>query len=303
MQTYIDDAIQAHGLPPEFKQTVEHWYQPLAGKIAAKANAQHSPLILGIQGTQGSGKSTLADFLRLILEHSCQMRCAVLSIDDFYLTRAQRQSLAKTVHPLLATRGVPGTHDLALAKNTLQQLQTLTTGESCSLVRFDKATDDRASKEYWTHLNGPIDIIILEGWCVGLSAEAEPELVNPINTLEANEDPTGVWRHYVNSQLADQYATLFKLIDYLAVLKAPSFDCVFQWRLLQEQKLKQKWLLSTPEKRKHSNIQSPKDIERFISHYQRLTEHALNTLPKQADWTLSLDAQHSIIALTEKDTP
>jgi len=76
------------------------------------------PLIFGMCGAQGSGKSTLARALAGRFP-----RAVALSIDDFYLTRAERLRLAKEVHPLLATRGVPGTHDLDLANAVLTALE------------------------------------------------------------------------------------------------------------------------------------------------------------------------------------
>ncbi|WP_075187598.1 phosphoribulokinase [Teredinibacter haidensis] len=297
MQTYISDAIAQHGLPHEFSHTVNQWYFPLAQYITSRQKHKGATLVLGIQGTQGSGKSTLADFLRLIFEHEHGLACAVLSIDDFYLTRNEREKLAKKVHPLLSTRGVPGTHDINLAIKTINTLKTFKPGAELQLVRFDKAIDDRAKEADWTKIKRPVDIIILEGWCIGLKAQDDRYLENPINALEENEDTNAVWRNYVNQQLANTYPTLFKLLDCLAVLKAPSFNCVYQWRLLQEEKLKQRWRHLPTEQRANSHILSPEEVERFIAHYQRLTEHALNTLPDQADWTLPLDSDHNICDL------
>ena len=72
----------------------------------ALASGQRVP-VLAISGLQGSGKSTLAAQV-VELARTRGLRAAALSIDDVYLTRAQRQRLADRVHPLLATRG-PGT--------------------------------------------------------------------------------------------------------------------------------------------------------------------------------------------------
>ena len=79
------------------------------------------PLVLGICGAQGSGKSTLAEALAERLERD-GLACAVLSLDDLYLTRAERERLARGVHPLLATRGPPGTHDTSLGIAVLDAL-------------------------------------------------------------------------------------------------------------------------------------------------------------------------------------
>lgn len=299
VQSYLSEAMAIHGLPITFDQTITRWYLPLAQEIADIYHlAAPKTLILGVQGTQGSGKSTLADFLRLIFAHEYQLQCAVLSIDDFYLTRQERQLLAERVHPLLVTRGVPGTHDVALARKTIDTLKTLAKGEAQALVRFNKATDDRAPIPSWPVAQGPINIIILEGWCVGLTAQPTSALANPVNTLEAIEDSDTSWRGYVNQQLAQTYSPLFDQLNKLIVLNAPSFECVYEWRLLQEKKLKEK----TPAEQQ-SKILSPDQVKRFISHYQRLTEHAIKTLPLQADWTFFLNADHNIYKREKKEAP
>jgi len=94
--------------------------QPLpaaAGIIAARLRpGRRRPFVLGIAGAQGSGKSTIARAL------AARFGCPVLSLDDLYLDGAARQRLAETVHPLLRTRGVPGTHDGAAGLAALESL-------------------------------------------------------------------------------------------------------------------------------------------------------------------------------------
>lgn len=295
MKHYIKNAINQQQLPTHFSQIVEQWYQPIAADVAARIKQQPNTFILGVQGTQGSGKSTLASFLCLLLEQEFQLAAVSLSIDDFYLTAAERQQLATDVHPLLATRGVPGTHDLKLAETTLSALCKATSGERCAIPRFNKATDDRFRPMEWDYVNGPVDVIVFEGWCVGVPAQTEPALIEPVNELERNEDTDAVWRKYVNSALKNEYAQLFGLLDALVVLSAPSFDCVYQWRLLQEEKLRSKWQAARGDE--NTKFLSPDDIKRFISHYQRLTEHGLSELPQRCDWQLVLAENHNITAL------
>lgn len=299
VQSYLSEAMAMHGLPTTFDQTITRWYLPLAQEIAHIYH-QTAPktLTVGVQGTQGSGKSTLADFLRLIFEREYHLQCAVLSIDDFYLTWQERQNLAKQVHPLFVTRGVPGTHDIALAHQTINTLRALPHGEIQSLVRFEKAIDDRAPIASWPIIQGPVNIIILEGWCVGLTAQPQSTLSTPVNTLEAIEDGDAGWRRHANQQLEQTYSPLFKELNKLIVLNAPSFECVYQWRLLQEEKLREK----TPTEQQ-DKLLSPDQVKRFISHYQRLTEHALASLPTQADWTYFLNADHNIYKREKKEAP
>ena len=304
----IESLIKAHTLPNSYRDTVQNWLVPIAYSIAMEHPKNNAPqkstkstaLVLGVQGAQGSGKSTCSDFLKEIFESAHQLTTVVLSIDDFYLTRAERETLAKNIHPLLQTRGVPGTHDTQLAIETINTLKSHTSATSTPIPRFSKAKDDRATKEEWDHAKGPIDIIILEGWFIGLTAQQDELLLNATNTLEQHEDPNRQWRTYVNQQLKNEYAELFALLDKLIVLKAPSFDCVYRWRKTQEDKLINSLVAKDGENADLSKTLTPDALKRFIAHYERLTEHALSTLPQQADWCLHLDANQKICEQSKK---
>ncbi len=74
-------------------------------------------LILGVSGGQGSGKTTVTGILKIILKKFFKRRIHVSSIDDFYKTLEDRNKISNKIHPLLKTRGVPGTHDINLVKN------------------------------------------------------------------------------------------------------------------------------------------------------------------------------------------
>ncbi len=295
LKKILEKTIAQHQLPTYFLHTIERWYMPVVKDIAHRANSHDKTLVVGIQGCQGSGKSTLSLFLQRILEQQFNLSTAVLSIDDFYRTKEERLTLSKTVHPLLKTRGVPGTHDINLAQETIEKLKALTEDSHTIIPRFDKAMDERATYDQWDCVKGPVKVIILEGWCVGLSAQPEEALQNDTNQLESEEDPQHIWRQFVNESLKQDYATLFDQLDLLVVLQAPSFKSVYQWRLLQEEKLIARFS-KTQQNKDHT--MSPKEIKRFTAHYQRLTEHALNSLPKKADWLLTLAEDHSITQIS-----
>lgn len=274
--------MRHHRLPDSFRDIARDIYLPLIDWLDKKTEC---PLLLGINGCQGSGKSTLADFIAA-LQGARGRRVAVLSIDDFYLTRSEREQLAQTIHPLLQTRGVPGTHDLTLALQTLERLLSLSHGDTTSLPRFDKSSDDRVPLSQWPTIEGPIDMVILEGWCVGSRPQSADELTTPINALEKNEDSDGRWRQFVNDSLKN-YQQLFGRLHTMVMLKAPDFSCVYRWRLEQEQKL----AALRPD---GSGVMSAEEIARFIQHYQRLTEANLVALPSNADVILELNHQHGI---------
>ena len=284
--TKLELAINDHRLPDVFKDAVTEFYWPMAKWLGPRV-VSNKPHILGIQGSQGSGKSTCAHFLRLILEEELKLRVAVVSLDDFYLIKSERIELAKQIHPLLRTRGVPGTHDTELIQNTFSAIKN---GEPALVPVFDKAKDDRVQKGQWQSIDNGIDLLIFEGWCVGVPLQNQSLLLTPINSLEREEDAEATWRNFVNDYLQNSYASIYAQLDTLIALQAPSFDCVFNWRLLQEQKL-----ISRLEQagKDFSGAQTPEQIQRFISHYQRLTEHAIATMPDRADALLYLNADHS----------
>ena len=281
--------IQQHRLPASFGDIIEQHYAPLVDWLVGRHDDDHTNL-LGINGAQGTGKSTLADFLKLALESGHGWHVAVASIDDFYLTRAERLALAESRHPLLLTRGVPGTHDTAMVETCLASLQALGAGESLRLPRFDKAKDDRADEETWPTVTGPLDLVILEGWCVGSAAEPESSLLDPLNELERTLDADGAWRRYVNERLSSEYAALFGRLDALVFLQAPSFDAIYRWRLQQEQKL----AASRPQDT--SGIMDAGQIAEFIQYYERITRNNLDVIRSSADVVLELDEYHNCVA-------
>jgi D-glycerate 3-kinase len=245
----------------------------LAGRLDA---ASRAPFVLGICGAQGSGKSTVAALFSQRLRAQGR-NCALLSLDDLYLDGAHRRRLAETVHPLLRTRGVPGTHAPALG---LALIEALGREGTVQLPRFDKARDEPGPGE--PH-EGPADVVLFEGWCVGARPQAPGDLAEPVNALERERDPDGVWRHYVNDQLAGPYRALFERIDMLVLLAAPGFDVVADWRIEQE--------------RKAGGPMGDDEVRAFVAYYQRLTEHVLRNGPAWADLTISLDADRRPVAL------
>lgn len=281
----IHGFLTTHQLPSSYAETAQKWFTPLCEQLLKHQEGATKPFIVGINGSQGSGKSTLTSFIEYYLSTVHGKQVVSLSIDDFYFDQSQRNALAIKVHPLLATRGVPGTHNIPLALDTLRNLDS---GSRTLLPRFDKATDNPFPTEQWPVIASSPDFIILEGWCVGATPQSQSELKPPINHLEEVEDPLGIWRSFVNTELAGDYQTLFAKIDYRIMLKAPSFDCVYQWRLEQEHKLAKKAAKNS------TGVMSDEEVANFVQHYQRITEHALRQLPKKSDTVFYLDETRTI---------
>lgn len=289
VKSAVQTFINQEKLPPDYAETVQQWFLPLAETLLHKVAVSSETMVVGISGCQGSGKSTLASLLVVLLRELIGLNSVSLSIDDFYLSHADRQTLAQTVHPLLATRGVPGTHDVRLAVNTIEALKG--TGR-VAIPRFSKALDDRLPEPDWPQVQAPLDVIIVEGWCLNIGPQNEADLQTPVNLLEENEDQDGKWRTYVNNQLVENYSALYNLVDYLVMLKAPSFDKVFEWRQTQEDKLASRHDGSTDHK-----IMNTQELKRFIHHYERLTRHGLISLPEKADTVFQLSDEQTILGI------
>ncbi|MFA4938094.1 kinase [Brevundimonas sp.] len=255
------------------------------GRWIQQADPAGLPPILGISGSQGSGKSTLAH------EVAERFGGAALSLDDVYLAKAERTDLAGRVHPLFATRGPPGTHDLGLLHRLLTRLSSAGPGDRTPLPRFDKLADDRAPEADWPVVQGRPSVIVLEGWCLGATAQAATVLVAPINALEAEQDADGLWRSAINEALARDYGPLHARLDALIFLKAPAFDVVLDWRCEQEAGLMKRGAVP-PERRAALAV--------FVQHYERLTRHMVEG-GVAADLIVDLDRDRRIVGLEGAD--
>jgi D-glycerate 3-kinase len=285
------ERMRAHGIDENRAEDLAAVYLPLAAWV--KSQKTDGSLVLGVNGAQGSGKSTLCDFLRFVLNAAYGFRVAGFSIDDIYKTRTERERLAGEIHPLLITRGVPGTHDPELGLATIQALKSAAPDTLTPLPAFDKAADDRQPSPAWPVFRGRPDVVILEGWCVGAKAQTEDELADPVNDLEKTEDPDGTWRRHVNERLKGDYSTLFAQLDRLIMLEVPGLDSVFEWRSLQERKLAGK-----VDRNGQHRLMDAAALRRFVRHYERLTRHMLGELPNRADLVLTLDEQHQFTQIT-----
>ncbi|MBT8084070.1 MAG: kinase [Woeseia sp.] len=285
--------IQQHGLPEVFSESAERCYLPFAEWLEAQlAEKRGETYVLGINGAQGTGKSTLAQLISDYLASEHGRKVVILSIDDIYRTREERQAISRSVHPLLKTRGVPGTHDVALGAAVIKRLGSLQHDETVSVPRFDKSRDDRHAPADWPTVTGPIDLVIFEGWCVGSRATTDVELQQPVNALEASADADGRWRAYVNNKLGTEYAELFQVLDGLLFLRVPDFAAVLRWRLEQEQKLRQTAGTDA------TALMSDEQVADFIQHYERITRDNIKVLPSIADAVIELDIYHQAISLS-----
>jgi D-glycerate 3-kinase len=233
---------------------------------ARAAKPGHIPLI-GVSGAQGAGKTYQCR--RYVSSHP---RVAHFSLDDVYLTHAERAALAQHVHPLFATRGPPGTHDLALADRTIAALRDAAPSTQTPLPCFSKAADDRTPEHTWPIFNGRPDAILFDGWCVGALPDALGEA--PLNALEAEADADGRWRAHIRAELVSTYAAFFAGFEAIVYFKPPSWEIVKRWRVKQEAGNLGRVLAAT----------DLAHLERFLMHYERITRsmmaggHTANTI-------------------------
>lgn len=259
-----------------------HLLDHYAGRIARSRR----PYILGLSGLQGSGKSTLARVMKAEAE-SRGWPTDVLTLDDFYYPRSEREALAREVHPLLRTRGVPGTHEIELLLSVLAALPQASEKLPVTWPRFDKGRDTRVPPSRWPKVARPPKLVILEGWALGLRPQLQSALETPANELERKEDADGRWRHWVNKQLR-AYQPLWRKLDALIVLQAPNWDVVRRWRGEQEEALIAR----------HAPLaMDATAMARFLAHFERLSRHALATLPGLADSVVEYDHERHVTGL------
>ena len=259
------------------------FYLPLSEWIYSIYSKDFKTKIIGLSGGQGAGKSTITGILKLILKKKYGLNICVFSIDDFYKTKNERLRMSKKKHPLFITRGVPGTHDIALLNQTIRKLKQKKF-RTVLIPKFDKSKDDRYRKNKWQKIKTKPDIIIFEGWCVGTTHQNNNELKRPINLIEKKYDENLKWRKTVNNLIKKRYKNIFNKIDKLVFLKVPHFNYIIKWRWLQEQKMK----LTTKSKKTMSKT----EVKEFIMFYERLTKHMIKNYSKISDLTIFLDKRH-----------
>jgi len=214
---------------PELDRRIHHFYLPvLFFALAERRRVSSRPAFIGIQAPQGAGKTTLVQHL-LVLLADFGLRGVGLSVDDFYLTRAEQLAVA-AAHPgnrYLEHRGCPGTHDVDLGVRTLDALRELTVG-TVRIPRYDKSAHggrgDRAPEAAWTEVRACPDLVFVDGWMLGFEPVAETRLPDPLLIP-------------VNRALVS-YAAWRERLDALVVLRAKDLNFIVDWRIQAEEAAK-----------------------------------------------------------------
>lgn len=155
-QTAADEVIGPPGESAEDSWSLLRSYcvAPVVQLIRASR-----PRLFAISGAAGAGKSTVAGAVSRSLAN-VGMRAATLSLDDFYLSRRERERRGIT------WRAAPGSHDIDLMVQTLAAIQN--GSRPLFLPRFDPARDDRSSDEC---LEDAPDVVLFDGWIIGYDGQ------------------------------------------------------------------------------------------------------------------------------------
>ncbi|MFB8788219.1 MAG: glycerate kinase [Potamolinea sp.] len=258
---------------------------PLAMQLSSIQQKLGRPFVQGILGGQGTGKTTLCAVLSLILKHLA-LGTLSLSLDDLYKTYSERQHLQK-LDPRLGRRGPPGTHDLELGKQVLDQLRTPNLGQPILVPRFEKSAWGGAGDRTDPEMVKNIDIVLFEGWFVGVRP------IDPTVFDSATPEPiqTAADRSFardMNQQLRE-YLPLWERLDRLMLLYPTDYHLSQQWRLQAEQQM-----ITTGK-----SGMSTSQIGEFVNYFWRslhpeLFITPLTRNPNLVDLVIEINSDHSV---------
>jgi D-glycerate 3-kinase len=205
-----------------------------------------------------------------------------LSLDDLYKTYRDRQIL-KQHDPRLIWRGPPGTHDVELGLTVLDKIR------SCelpvSVPRFDKSAYNGAGDRTTPEIVTNADIVLFEGWFVGVRPIDPSAFDHPPSPILTPEDQA--FARDINDKLRD-YLPLWERLDSLIVLYPTDYRFSLEWR---QQAERQMIALGKPG-------MTESEVEQFVKYFwcslhPELFIKPLIESPTLVDLVIEINSDHS----------
>ncbi|SPO23339.1 uncharacterized protein UTRI_02017 [Ustilago trichophora] len=263
------------------------------------------PLFVAMQGPQGSGKTTVT---RSLVDHlkSSGLTVGVLSTDDLYHTHTnlRRVSEENSTNPLLSGRGQPGTHDVELGMEILDQIYAINSSAQgkVQLPVFDKSLyggeGDRAVfSEKSPEVTPPLDVFILEGWSMGFS----PITPADVDQKRKNSKPNSPLQRYtvealqqINKNL-EAYTQWYKHFSVFLQIQPTELENVYTWRRQQEHAMKAA----------NGGMGMTDDgVKAFVDRYMPGYHLFLDTIRQNPHWkgrskTITIDLNRTVVSVQD----
>jgi D-glycerate 3-kinase len=287
---YIDELAKMPQFGPKFARALQFWTDPLLHTLSDDLTNSQKTLFVALTGSPGTGKAPQAYYIEDELT-ARGFKVASLSVRDFTMSLHAREFLAQRVHPLFINRGIAGTHDMQGLRKVLEALGAPTFDAPIHVPTFDIKFDVRANFSRWKVIEEKPDIVLVRGWCLGAIAQESRELAVPVNEIEAQEDPDGVFRRAVNDRIRSDYQPLYHFFDRWIVRQAPSFDTVRRWRMIDERERRTR-------EGSEAGIRGEQELHRYLSLLERTVRDMMRALPPRAHYLFTLNEERLISSYT-----
>jgi D-glycerate 3-kinase len=263
--------------------------------------------MVSMQGPQGAGKSTLANALvDMLRDHG--VRCTVSSLDgerdtdnqelqadsrDFYFPYTGLKEVARRnpSNKMLQGRGLPGTHDVKLLRETLAAISSSSGSQlNIPLPIFDKSKHagfgDRSAEQ--TVIGETPDVFLLEGWSLGFRPLPLDILKKHWQT--AKHAGAHSWQaiEAINRNLEIFAESIYGFFDAHISLHPDSYNNIYDWRTQQEHAMKA---------RNGGIGMTDAEVIAFVDRYMPVYELYGDTTESDHCLTLNLGKDRSVLSV------
>lgn len=164
-------------------------------------------------------------------------------------------------------------------------LSSIRSGQAVGLPSFDKSAHsgfgDRGSS---TPLSEPLDLFLLEGWCINTSSAETSLLAERHPTAPIASRHSFASLEQINEGFKELEAVLDKKVDRRVTLDAP-WEWVYEWRIEQEEKLIQE----------RGSGMTEDEVRAFVDRYMPVYE----CWDATGDVRVELDRDRQIVSISE----